>query len=92
MEKREAREIQDAYSRDLGVIMHYGKEAPIPPKISSTAYGWGRVVTCRRCGRTVASEDDRYCSGCGQKILHCRTAKIAEERWKKLCEEAAATV
>ena len=90
MEKREAREIQDAYSRDLGVIMRYGKEAPIPPKISSTAYGWGRVVTCRRCGRTVASEDDRYCSGCGQKILHCRTAKIAEERWKKLCEEAAA--
>jgi len=90
MEKREAREIQDAYSRDLGVIMHYGKEEPIPPKISSTAYGWSLVVTCRRCGRTVASEDDRYCSGCGQKILHCRTAKIAEERWKKLCEEAAA--
>ena len=92
MERREAREIRDAYSRDLGVIMHYGKETPIPPKISSTAYGWGRVVTCRRCGRTVASEDDRYCSGCGQKILHCRTAKIAEERWKKLCEEAAAAV
>lgn len=89
MEREEAQKIQDAYRRDLEAMIRLGKETEIPPKISSVAYGWGRVVTCRRCGRSVRSEDDRYCSGCGQKIMHCRTGRIAEENWERLRDEAA---